>query len=121
MVYARTKLANVLHSYELARMLEGTGVTANCLHPGVVATNLLADATGLPRVIRLAARVVRASPEAGARTSLYLATSPEVEGVTGKYFVRQRAVPSSEASYDQSAARRLWRVSEELTGLPSSG
>ena len=121
LVYARTKLANVLHSYELARMLEGTGVTANCLHPGVVATNLLADATGLPRVIRLAARVVRASPEAGARTSLYLATSPEVEGVTGKYFVRQRAVPSSEASYDQSAARRLWRVSEELTGLPSSG
>lgn len=121
LVYARTKLANVLHTYELARMLEGTGVTANCLHPGVVATNLLADATGLPRVIRLAARVVRASPEAGARTSLYLATSPEVEGVTGKYFARERAVPSSEASYDQPAARRLWRISEELTGLSSSG
>ncbi|MCH9035743.1 MAG: SDR family oxidoreductase [Chloroflexi bacterium] len=121
LVYARTKLANVLHTYELARMLEGTGVTANCLHPGVVATNLLADATGLPRVIRLAARVVRASPEAGARTSLYLATSPEVEGVTGKYFAREKAVPSSEASYDQPAARRLWRISEELTGLSSSG
>jgi NAD(P)-dependent dehydrogenase (short-subunit alcohol dehydrogenase family) len=121
LVYARTKLANVLHTYELARMLEGTGVTANCLHPGVVATNLLADATGLPRVIRFAARVVRASPEAGARTSLYLATSPEVEGVTGKYFARERAVPSSEASYDQPAARRLWRISEELTGLSSSG
>ncbi len=121
LVYARTKLANVLHSYELARMLEGTGVTANCLHPGVVATNLLADATGLPRAIRFAVRVVRASPEAGARTSLYLATSLEVEGVTGKYFARQRAVPSSKASYDQPAARRLWRISEELTGLPSSG
>ena len=121
LVYARTKLANVLHTYELARMLEGTGVTANCLHPGVVATNLLADATGLPRVIRFAARVVRASPEAGARTSLYLATSPEVEGVTGKYFARERAVPSSEASYDQPASRRLWRISEELTGLSSSG
>ena len=121
LVYARTKLANVLHSYELARMLEGTGVTANCLHPGVVATNLLADATGLPRAIRFAVRVVRASPEAGARTSLYLATSTEVEGVTGKYFARQRAVPSSKASYDQPAARRLWRISEELTGLPSSG
>lgn len=121
LVYARTKLANVLHTYELARMLEGTGVTANCLHPGVVATNLLADATGLPRVIRFAARVVRASPEAGALTSLYLATSPEVEGVTGKYFARERAVPSSEASYDQPAARRLWRISEELTGLSSSG
>lgn len=121
LVYARTKLANVLHTYELARMLEGTGVTANCLHPGVVATNLLADATGLPRVIRFAARVVRASPEAGARTSLYLATSPEVEGVTGKYFARERAAPSSEASYDQPAARRLWRISEELTGLSSSG
>ena len=121
LVYARTKLANVLHSYELARMLEGTGVTANCLHPGVVATNLLADATGLPRAIRFAVRVVRASPEAGAQTSLYLATSPEVEGVTGKYFARQRAVPSSKSSYDQPAARRLWRISEELTGLPSSG
>ena len=121
LVYARTKLANVLHSYELARMLEGTGVTANCLHPGLVATNLLADATGLPRAIRFAVRVVRASPEAGARTSLYLATSTEVEGVTGKYFARQRAVPSSKASYDQPAARRLWRISEELTGLPSSG
>ena len=121
LVYARTKLANVLHSYELARMLEGTGVTANCLHPGLVATNLLADATGLPRAIRFAVRVVRASPEAGARTSLYLATSPEVEGVTGKYFARQRAVPSSKASYDQPAARRLWRISEELIGLPSSG
>ena len=121
LVYARTKLANVLHTYELARMLEGTGVTANCLHPGVVATNLLADATGLPRAIRFAVRVVRASPEAGARTSLYLATSTEVEGVTGKYFARQRAVPSSKASYDQPAARRLWRISEELTGLPSSG
>ena len=121
LVYARTKLANVLHTYELARMLEGTGVTANCLHPGLVATNLLADATGLPRAIRFAVRVVRASPEAGARTSLYLATSPEVEGVTGKYFARQRAVPSSKASYDQPAARRLWRISEELIGLPSSG
>ncbi|MEE9249211.1 MAG: short-chain dehydrogenase, partial [Dehalococcoidia bacterium] len=88
---------------------------------GLVATNLLADATGLPRPLRFVARVVGASPEAGARTSLYLATSPEVEGVTGKYFVRQRAVTSSKASYDQSAARRLWRISEELTGLPPSG
>ncbi|MEE9248085.1 MAG: SDR family NAD(P)-dependent oxidoreductase, partial [Dehalococcoidia bacterium] len=75
LVYARTKLANVLYTYELARMLEGTGVTANCLHPGLVATNLLADATGLPRPLRFVARVVGASPEAGARTSLYLATS----------------------------------------------
>ena len=114
-VYAWTKLANVLFTYELSRRLEGTQVTANCLHPGVIATNLVGDY--LPRPLRFITQIIGASPEKGARTPLYLATSPEVEGVTGKYFVDQKAVPSSAASYDRTTARRLWQASAELTGL----
>jgi len=113
-VYASTKLANVLFTYELARRLEGTGVTANCLHPGSVATNLLADF--LPTPLRFVTKIVGVSPEKGARTPLYLATSPEVEEVTGKYFVNQKPAASSKPSYDRDLARRLWQVSEKLTG-----
>jgi NAD(P)-dependent dehydrogenase (short-subunit alcohol dehydrogenase family) len=116
-VYSRTKLANVLFTYELAKRLQGTKVTANCLHPGVVATNLLADAMGIPRPLKSTTRLIGASPEKGAQTSIYLTVSPAVEGVSGKYFVRQKAVESSEASYDENLASRLWRVSAELTGL----
>ncbi|MFQ5802784.1 MAG: SDR family oxidoreductase [Candidatus Methylomirabilales bacterium] len=118
-VYAQTKLANVLFTYELARRLEGTQVTANCLHPGGIATNLLADY--LPRPLRFTAKIIGASPEKGAQTPVYLATSPQVEGVSGKYFVNQKAVQSSKASYDTTTASRLWRVSAELTGLPAYG
>jgi NAD(P)-dependent dehydrogenase (short-subunit alcohol dehydrogenase family) len=114
-VYKWTKLANVLFTYELSRRLEGTQVTANCLHPGVIATKLVGDY--LPRPLRFITKLVGASPERGAQTPLYLATSPEVEGVTGKYFLDQKAVPSSTASYDSTTASRLWRVSAELTGL----
>lgn len=114
-VYAWTKLANVLFTYELARRLEGTQVTANCLHPGVIATNLIGDF--MPRPLRFMTKIVGASPERGARAPLYLATSPAVEGVSGKYFVDQKAVPSSTASYDRTTASRLWQVSAELTGL----
>lgn len=115
-VYAWTKLANVLFTYELARRLEATRVTANCLHPGAVATNLLADY--LPNTLRFMTKIIGVSAEKGARTSLYLATSPEVEGVSGKYFVNQQPVPSSKVSYDRTAARRLWEASAKLTGLP---
>lgn len=116
-VYGKTKLANVLFTYELARRLEGTGVTANCLHPGVVATNLLADAGGLPRRLKAMTRIAAVSMDAGARTSVYLASSEEVEGVSGKYFVKERAVASSQESYDEEAARRLWDISCRMTGL----
>lgn len=112
--YANSKLANVLFTYELAQRLEGTGVTANCLHPGAVASNLF---RGLPGVLEALIRLVTISPERGARTSIYLASSPEVEGITGKYFARRRPQKSSEASYDLEAARRLWEVSEEVTGM----
>lgn len=117
-VYGWTKLANVLFTYELAHRLEGTRVTVNCLHPGTVATNMLADY--MPGGLRFLAKMIGVSSEEGAQTSLFLATSPEVEGVSGKYFVNQGAVHSSKASYDKTAARRLWQVSAELTGLPLS-
>ena len=116
-VYSRTKLANVLFTYELARRLEGTRVTANCLHPGMVATNLLADGMGMPRTLRPTTRLIGSKPEKGAKTSIYLAASAEVEGVSGKYFIRQKAAKSSKNSYDQNMADRLWRVSAELTGI----
>ncbi|MCI0560464.1 MAG: SDR family oxidoreductase [Nitrososphaera sp.] len=116
-VYGQTKLANVLFTYELARRLQGTHVTANCLHPGVIATNLLSDYMGMPRGLRFTAKLLGASPEKGAQTSLYLATSPEVEKISGKYFVEQKSVQSSQASYDEIAASQLWQVSAKLTGL----
>jgi NAD(P)-dependent dehydrogenase (short-subunit alcohol dehydrogenase family) len=117
-VYGWTKLANVLFTYELARRLEGTGVTVNSLHPGTVATKLLADY--MPGGLRFMAKMIGMSPEDGAQTSLYLATSPEVKGVSGKYFVHGTAVRSSKASYDKAAASRMWQVSAELTGLLQS-
>ena len=111
--YAQSKLANVLFTYELARRLQGTGVTPNCLHPGVVATKLLADGMGIPRTeLRMGI-----SPQEGARTSLYLATSPEVEGVSGKYFVNRRPAQSSKESHDRAVAKRLWQVSADLVGV----
>ncbi len=109
-VYAHSKLAIVLFTYELARRLEGTGVTANAVDPGTVATNF---AMNNGKLIGLAVRLFRfalPSPEEGAQTSIYLASSPEVEGVTGRYFVKCQAVPSSPASYDTATASRLWQV-----------
>ncbi|HET7659590.1 MAG TPA: SDR family oxidoreductase [Oryzihumus sp.] len=116
--YSQSKLANVLFTYELARRLEGTGVTANTLHPGVVRTGFgQEDSSTLFRVMLPVVRPFMLSPERGAQTSVYLASSPEVEGVSGRYFVRNRARRSSPASYDAEVARRLWAVSAELTGL----
>jgi NAD(P)-dependent dehydrogenase (short-subunit alcohol dehydrogenase family) len=116
--YNQSKLANVLFTYELARRLEGTGVTANALHPGVVRTGFgQEDSSTLFRVMLPVVRPFMLSPERGAETSVYLASSPEVEGVSGKYFVRNKARRSSAASYDAQVARRLWEVSAELTGV----
>lgn len=115
-VYAWTKLALILFTYELARRLEGTAVTVNTLHPGVVNTNLLYDYMGMPRAMRRSnARGV--SPEQGAETPLYLAAADAVANVTGQYFRDRRPVESSPASYDQAAARRLWQAAEALTNL----
>jgi NAD(P)-dependent dehydrogenase (short-subunit alcohol dehydrogenase family) len=117
--YSQSKLANILFTYELARRLVGTGITANCLHPGVIATQLLADYMGVPVAGRALARTFGAKPEAGAETIVYLATSSDVESITGKYFENKRPGPSSRESYDEAAARRLWEISERLTGLSS--
>jgi retinol dehydrogenase-14 len=116
-VYGRTKLANILFTYELARRLEGTGVTANCVHPGVIATKLLSDYMNLPVVGGALARTFGASPEKAATAIVHLAASPEVERVTGTYFDGRRVTRSSPASYDEALARRLWEASERLTGL----
>lgn len=119
-VYGRTKLANVLFTYELARRLGGTGVTANCLHPGVVATKLMADYMNVPLVGGAIARTFGGSTDKGADTSIYLAASREVEGVTGRYFVGRRETRSSPTSYDEGLQRRLWEESARLTALTTS-
>jgi NAD(P)-dependent dehydrogenase (short-subunit alcohol dehydrogenase family) len=115
--YAVTKLMNLLFTYELARRLAGTGVTVNAVHPGAVATRLLADYMKVPLVGRAVARTFGAPPEEGADTVVYLVAAPEPAGVTGKYFTNRRETRSSPASYDEATARRLWEVSEQLTGL----
>jgi retinol dehydrogenase 14 len=115
--YNQSKLANVLFTYELARRLQGTSVTTNALHPGVVRTAFGAEDPG--RAQRLAVPLMRPfmkSPNAGAATSVHLASAAELEGVTGEYFANSKPRRSSERSYDASAAARLWRVSGDLVG-----
>lgn len=114
--YNQSKLANVLFTYELARRLDGTGVTATVLHPGVVRTAFgREDPNRSQRLMGQLVRPFMKTPEQGAVTSVYLASSPEVEGVTGVYFANRRPRRSSKASYDRELARRLWEVSAELT------
>jgi NAD(P)-dependent dehydrogenase (short-subunit alcohol dehydrogenase family) len=115
--YGRSKLANLYFTYELARRLEGTGVTVNAMHPGFVQTNMAANNGWLVSLFLPLVHLKSLTPEQGARTVVYLASSPEVEGVTGKYFVREREVASDPVSYDEGAAKRLWEVSERMTGL----
>ncbi len=115
--YGQSKLCNLLFTYELARRLDGKGVTVNALHPGIVATNFGMSGEGLMPLFNRLISIAKLRPEQGAQTILYLATSAEVEGVSGKYFVNQKAIRSSKASYDQSAAGRLWDVSAVMTGL----
>ena len=113
--YSQSKLANVLFTYELARRLERTGVTANCLHPGVVATGIFRDTPLLLRLGLALARPFILGSAQGADTVLYLATAPEVAEVSGRYFEKRKPVQSSPLSYDTEVARRLWEVSEALT------
>ncbi len=115
--YNQAKLANVLFTYELARRLTGTGVTATCLHPGLVATGFAQNNRSLSQRLLKVGQVFMIGPEKGAETSIFLASSPLVEGVTGKYFVDKKPKKSSKRSYDETAARRLWEISEGLTGL----
>ncbi len=119
-VYARSKLANVLFTYELARRLEGTGVTANTLHPGIVRTGFGHNnglvMQGFMTLTQLPPLAV--SARRGARTQVWLACAPEAQDVSGRYFVRRRARRSSQMSYDRDAQRRLWDASESLLARP---
>ncbi|RMH01141.1 MAG: SDR family oxidoreductase [Chloroflexi bacterium] len=118
--YSQSKLANILFTYELARRLEAhgiQGVTVNCLHPGFVASNFGRNNGLLAKVALTFLRPIAVDVRKGAETSVYLASSPEVEGVTGKYFDKKKAVRSSAISYDEEVARRLWEISEEMTGV----
>jgi NAD(P)-dependent dehydrogenase (short-subunit alcohol dehydrogenase family) len=116
-VYGQSKLANILFTYELARRLTGSAVTANCLHPGAVGTRLGHNNGTIARLLASALRPFFRSPADGADTSIWLASSPEVDGTNGQYFVRRAPKRSSAASYDQATARRLWDVSVGLTGI----
>jgi len=117
-VYGRTKLMNVLFTYELSSRLSGTGVTVNCLHPGAVATDMLRQ---LPRWLYAVISPFLRTPEQGAETPVFLASSPSVEGVSGGYYEKQKAKRSSRRSYDVSARQRLWAISEALVDARSSG
>jgi NAD(P)-dependent dehydrogenase (short-subunit alcohol dehydrogenase family) len=122
--YHQSKLANVSFTYELARRIRGSNVTVNALHPGMVATNIGRNNGWIWRVLKpLGDRVFGfkyVSAAEGARTVVYLASSPDVAAMSGKYLVDQREAKSSAASHDEAAARRLWQASEELTGLNAS-
>jgi retinol dehydrogenase-14 len=118
--YNQSKLANVLFTYELARRLEGTGVTVNCLHPGVTRTRFGQEDPN-PNVgvswLTSAAKPFMRTPEKGADTAVWLASAPEAETVNGRYFHDRKPRRSSRRSYDEETVRRLWEVSSRLAGL----
>jgi NAD(P)-dependent dehydrogenase (short-subunit alcohol dehydrogenase family) len=115
--YGQSKLANVLFTRELARRLEGTRVTANSLHPGVIASGFGHTYGGFFSVVLKVVRPFLSTPEEGARTSVYLASSPDVQGVSGKYFEKSKEREPGPAALEGAAPARLWAISEELTSL----
>jgi NAD(P)-dependent dehydrogenase (short-subunit alcohol dehydrogenase family) len=117
--YAQSKLANVMFSYQLARLLQHTPVTVNALHPGTVATGF-GSTGGATSLLFAAARPLLKTPEQGAQTTIHLASSPEVAGISGRYFSNQKPASSSARSHDRAAQARLWELSRELVGLSSA-
>jgi retinol dehydrogenase 12 len=115
--YGQSKLANVLFTYELARRLAGSDVTANVLHPGFVASRFATNNGPLAKIAMRLARFIAISPEEGAQTSIYLASAAGVKGVSGQYFVKSRPQRSDPASYNAETARRLWEISAQMVGL----
>src|SRR5688572_10654559 len=115
--YADSKLANILFTYELARRLELTDITVNCLHPGVVATNFAGQDAGSYKYLFFLGRPFMSSPEKGARTTVYLAASPDAGKYTGAYFKNLKPARSASQTYNPVIARRLWALSEKQTGF----
>lgn len=119
--YSQSKVAITMFTYELAKRLQGTGVTANCLHPGFVKTNI--GQSGNNYLAQITVKLVFSlgiSPEEGAKTTIYLASSPDVANVTGKYFVKSIPKLSAPITYDESAQRRLWEISAQMVKLPTT-
>lgn len=117
--YCQSKLAQVLFTYELADRLKGTGVTVNCVHPGAVRTSWGDEAGAFGIGIRIA-RPFMLSPDRGAQTTLYVATSPDLANISGKYFAKKREAKSSKESYDVDERKKLWEISLKLCGLERS-
>jgi NAD(P)-dependent dehydrogenase (short-subunit alcohol dehydrogenase family) len=115
--YGNSKLMNVMFTYELVRHLAGSVVTANVLHPGFVRTGFGKNVGGLFKVAISAAQMFALSPEQGADTIVYLASSPEVEGITGKYWDKRKPIRSNTQSYNEADQRRLWEASAKIAGL----
>jgi NAD(P)-dependent dehydrogenase (short-subunit alcohol dehydrogenase family) len=116
--YGRSKLMNIMFAYALARRLEGGRATVNCLHPGFVATRIGAKG-GVFDLIWAVLKPFALSPAKGAETSIYAASAPEMDGVSGRYLFEKRPIRSSDVSYDIEAGERLWRISAEMTGIPA--
>jgi NAD(P)-dependent dehydrogenase (short-subunit alcohol dehydrogenase family) len=119
--YGQSKLGNILFTRELARRLRGTGVTATSLHPGVVKSGFGRQGPGIVRIYFKMAGLFLLSPEQGADTAVWLASSPEVEGASGGYYQKRKLANPSRAARDPEAAMRLWRLSEQMTGLDLGG
>ena len=119
-VYGKSKLANIMFTYELAERLRGTGVTANCIHPGSVNTNMGKNERGVGILLFRAFKPFMRSPKKGADTLVYLAASPDVQGRTGEYFIDREVATPSKQAYDGTLREQLWEASEGLTNLKSA-
>jgi retinol dehydrogenase 12 len=115
--YSQSKLAIIMFTYELARRLEGTQVTANAVHPGFAATNIGRNNGWIGKIAVPLLKLVAMSPRKAAQTSIHTASSPEVENITGKYFMRKKPVLSNPISYDEAATQRLWEISTKMTRI----